>query len=195
MTLHRSTADRIARGVLGSCLLLLACARTNASQGPTTTVIIVRHAERASPASLDPPLIEAGEARARDLAVALRDAGVQAIITTQFVRTKATAAPLARAIGVRPEVIPDSGAFHARDVAAAIRERHPGQTVLVVGHGHTIPAIIAALGAPMPQPICETMFDQLFVVTASAGSARVIRTRYGAASTPDSSCAPMRRAP
>jgi broad specificity phosphatase PhoE len=194
MTSH-SVARRVAAAWIGSCLLL-ACSGTGASQEPTTTVIVVRHAERAPLSTPDPPLIQAGEARARELAAVLRDAGVQAIITTQFTRTKATAAPLAKMLGLMLEVIPDTGSAHARTVAASIRDRHAGQTILVVGHGHTVPAIIAALGAPAPPRICDAVFDQLFVVTLPAvGPAHIIRTRYGAVSLPDSACAPMRSSP
>ena len=71
-----------------------------------TTVIVVRHAEKATGQGDDPHLSEAGEARARALARALENAGVTSVITTQFVRTAETAAPTARAAGVAPEVVP-----------------------------------------------------------------------------------------
>lgn len=131
----------------------------------------------------------AGLVRAHDLAIALRDAGVQAIITTQFSRTKATAAPLAELLGLTPEVVPDTGLSHARTVARLIFDRHAGQTILVVGHGHTVPAIIAELGTVAPPPICESVYDGLYIVTVpSAGRAHVVQTRYGVPSSPDSSC-------
>jgi len=63
-----------------------------------TTVVLVRHAEKAPAPADDPPLTAAGEARARDLWTAVHDAGVDAVITTQFVRTRATAQPTATAL-------------------------------------------------------------------------------------------------
>jgi broad specificity phosphatase PhoE len=169
--------------------------RTAAERGTTTTVILVRHGDRATEPGNDPPLTAAGVARAGDLALMLRDAGIQAIITTQFRRTKETAAPLARQVKIVPEEVPDLGhsadevAAHARAVARSILERHRGQTVLVVGHGHTVPAIIAALGAPRPPPICESVFDRLFVVTVPAsGPATTVELHYGAASPTEASC-------
>jgi broad specificity phosphatase PhoE len=192
---RRSIAHRLASRLIAP-LLMLAWAFAGGAQSPTTTVILVRHAERAALTTPDPPLTESGMARARELAVVLRDAGVQAIVTTQYARTRATAAPLATLLGVPLDVIPDTDASHARTVARAILDRHAGHTVLVIGHAHTVPAIIGALGAPMPPPICETVFDQLFVVTVPpSGPAHLIRTRYGADSPADSACAPMRRMP
>lgn len=154
--------------------------RATAQAAPApTTVIIVRHAEKAAAPAADPPLTPAGETRARDLLGALRDAGVSAIITTQFLRTRSTAAPTATALGITPEVVPATGPTHVQDVAAAVR-RHLGQTVLVVGHSNTVPAIVAALGAPQPPPICDEQYDDLYVVTIPpSGAARLIRGKYG----------------
>lgn len=169
--------------VLAAALALLGAGLSSvAAQTPApaaTTVILVRHAEKASSPAADPPLTSAGEARARALLAKVRDAGVSAIITTQFVRTKATAAPVAAALGITPEVVPAIGATHVQDVAAAIR-RHAGQTVLVVGHSNTIPAIIAALGAPQPPPICDEEYDNLYIVTiAPDGRAKLTKAKYG----------------
>ena len=157
----------------------------------TTTVILVRHAEKASTPTADPPLTSAGEARARSLLAAVREAGVNAIITTQFLRTKSTAAPVAAALGITPEVVAATGATHPRDVAAAIRQ-HAGQTVLVVGHSNTIPAIIAALGAREPPPICDEEYDDLYIVTVPpTGPAKLIEAKYGERSVV-SGCATMK---
>jgi hypothetical protein len=115
---------------------------------------------------------------------------VQAIITTQFIRTRATVEPLALALGITPEIIPNTGVGHARDVADAILRKHAGQTVLVVGHGHTVPAIVRALGVTVPiARICENQYDLIFFISVTPSSpTRVIRARYGAASPPDSAC-------
>ena len=180
---------------IAASLGLIAAGLSNGgAQAPTTaatTVILVRHAEKVSTPPADPPLSPAGEMRSRALLAALRDAGVSAIITTQFLRTKATAAPLAAALGIAPEVVTASGATHAQDVAAAVR-RHAGQTVLVVGHSNTVPAIIAALGAPEPPPICDESYDNLYIVTIpAAGPSRLIQASYGERSVV-SGCASMK---
>ena len=68
-------------------------------------LVLVRHADKAAEPADNPPLTSAGTKRAQDLAAALRNAGVTAIITTQVRRTRETAQPLATALGLTPEVL------------------------------------------------------------------------------------------
>jgi broad specificity phosphatase PhoE len=176
--------------VVGSALTIVAAGAAFAQQAASTTVLLVRHAEKAAEPPADPPLTRAGEARARDLLDAVREANVSAIITTQFVRTKATAQPTAKALGLTPKVI-DAQAT-AAEVAAAIRQ-HAGRTVLVVGHSNTLPAIIEALGAKRPPAICDGAYDNLFVVTIDAnGKAGVVHAKYGTRTADDATCAAMK---
>jgi broad specificity phosphatase PhoE len=154
-------------------------------------VILVRHAEREALSTPDPELSPAGRLRAQALVGVAREAGVQAIITTQYVRTAATAEPLAIALGLTPEIVPDTDARHANEVADVISRKHAGQTVLVVGHGHTIPPIMRALGVTEALPrLCENQYDLIFVIwVARPSPTRVVRARYGVATAGDSSCA------
>jgi len=160
---------------------------------PSTVVLVVRHAEKA-PGTGDVPLSDAGLARAAAIAVIGKDAGVEAIITTQFARTRQTGLPLATALGITPEVVPATAdlAQHAADVASAVR-RHAGQVVLVVGHSNTVPAIVAALGGGTWRDLCEPEYDVLFTVVISPdGPTRTIRSQYGAPTPVGEGCAPMR---
>jgi broad specificity phosphatase PhoE len=157
-----------------------------------TTVLLVRHAEKATEPAADPPLTAAGEARARALVDVARDAGVTAVITTQFARTRNTGQPLAAALGITPEIADARGAQHAHAVAQLIRGKHTGEVVLVVGHSNTVPAIITALGGKTPPAICDSEYDGLYVLTVPpAGAARLIRAKYGEASPKDAACGPM----
>ena len=153
--------------------------------GQPALVLLVRHAEKAKEPADDPPLTSSGTQRAKDLAAALHDAGVTAIITTQLRRTRDTAQPLADALGLKAEVVPvdDDEDTHAAAVAAAVR-RHAGEVVLVVGHSNTVPKIIAALGGPRMPEICETLFANLFVLAPDADGARLVRSLYGVADAP-----------
>jgi broad specificity phosphatase PhoE len=173
--------------------LVALLAASPAPPAPATVVLIVRHAERA-PGTGDVPVSDAGRARALALADLGRVTGVSAIITTQFQRTRQTAAPLAEAMGITPVVVTTQSdvAKHAADVAAAVRAQ-AGKTVLVVGHSNTVPAIVAALGGPKFPDLCEPEFDALItMVLDPEGGVRTVRTRFGAASPVDAACASMR---
>ena len=148
-----------------------------------TTVILVRHAEKAPAPASDPLLSDAGQARATALAEALADAGVQAVIVTPFQRTRLTAAPLAGKRGLAPQAVAVSPT-HIADVARAVRE-HKGTTVLVVGHSNTIPAIVGALGGPKLPDLCDAQYGQLFtLVIPEQGTPSLVRAQYGPADAP-----------
>lgn len=165
----------------GALLVLMACAAPRsepaATQPPVpppasvelrpTTVIVVRHARRAdSGEQRDPDLSPQGLERAEALARALEHAGIQAIYTTQYLRTRRTAEPLAQRLGIAPETLaigPGGLRAHVEDVRAAV-ERHRGGTLLVVGHSNTVAAIVGALaGQDLPQ-LGEGEYDTLDVV-------------------------------
>lgn len=130
-------------------------------------VILTRHAERAdgqatmttsTGAPADPKLSAAGEARAQKLATMLAEAGITAMFTTEYARTKDTAAPLAAKLKLTPEVV---GAAKAADLIEKIKAR-ANDTVFVVGHSNTVPAIIKALGGP-DVTIADSEYDNLFI--------------------------------
>jgi broad specificity phosphatase PhoE len=147
-----------------------------------TIVVLVRHAEKASPSG-DPGLTAAGEARAQALADALQHFRLDGVIVTQYRRTQATASPAVAARGLVPIVVPvGSVAAHAESVAVAIRRFPPHSAVLVVGHSNTLGPIIAALGGPATGDLCDAEYATMFVLTMSenGGPARLLRTTVGA---------------
>lgn len=174
-------------------LIALLAAAQSPAPAPATVVLVVRHAERA-PGSGDPPISEVGRARAVALAEIGKAAGVNAIITTQLRRTRQTADPLAEAMGITPVVVTTQSdlAKHAADVSAVVRQ-HAGKTVLVVGHSNTVPGIVAALGGPKLPDLCESEYDSLITIVIDAeGGVRTLRSRFGAPTPVDASCASMR---
>lgn len=173
-------------------VLLPALALTSALAAPAAAmpdlVILVRHAERAAEPAGDPALTPAGERRAEALSQALAGVRVNAILTTQLRRTRDTAAPLARALGLQPRVIEarrGDAAGHVQAVAAAVRGL--SGAVLVVGHSNTVTAVLAALGGPELAELCETSFHHAFVLQPAATPPRWAQFSYGepsAAPTP-----------
>jgi len=166
---------------VAAALSLFVVAPLRVTGAQTTTVIVVRHAEKAAEPASDPALTAAGSARADALAEMLKDAGVQAVISTAFQRTKMTAAPTAAKFGLTTELVDARAPDHPKAVAAGILANHKGHTVLVVGHSNTVPEIVAALGATKPAPICDEGYDNAYIVTVPAsGPASAIRLHYGA---------------
>jgi phosphohistidine phosphatase SixA len=157
---------------------LLTAALASSAVAAPELVILVRHAERASQPPDDPGLTPAGEQRARALAQALAGAEVNVILTTQFRRTRETAAPLAQALGIPPQVI-DTSTGHVQAVAGVVRAQTG--VVLVIGHSNTVPAILAALGGPQLPDLCETSFHHIFLLRPGAGW---MQLSYGAPSEP-----------
>ena len=143
--------------------------------GPHTTVLLVRHADRAG--TLD-QLNALGTVRAGVLAHVMDKAPLDAIVRSDAVRAEQTATPTATAEGLIPIVLPGS------DVQAFVDEilaNHRGQRVLVVGHSNTVPDIIAALGGPAVT-IPDTEFDNLFVLERCRclRGVRLTQLQYGA---------------
>lgn len=181
------------RSLLCAASLLLSAAIAGAQP---STVIIVRHAERATAPANDPVLTPAGTARADALKAALADARVSAIITTHLQRTQLTAKPLADSLGLALTIVRAGSPLqaHLDSVAAAVRRQPQGSTVLVVGHSNTVPGIIAALGGPRMPDLCDSQYSSLFVLDMSgAGTPPLIRGMFGAPDAPDENCARMMR--
>lgn len=159
-------------------VLLLSAASLIAAPKPVTTVILVRHAEKASQDDAS-PLTPAGIERAKELVRVLTAVKIDAIYTTQFRRVQDTAAPIATALGITP-LVRNTGATYAADLAKEILKDHRGQTVLVVGHSNTTVDVMKALGATGMVKIEESEFDNLFVLTDVDGAApKVVALRYG----------------
>jgi broad specificity phosphatase PhoE len=181
---RRALSAALIAAVLAMFSFSLAYAETG---GRLPLLLLVRHADKSTGQAddNDPPLSPAGMKRAEELATALRESGVNAIITTELRRTRETAAPLAAILALTPEVIAvqSSGSRHIKALEKTVH-RHTGEVVLVVGHANTIPDLIAALGGPKLPEICDAVYDNLFTVFAARGKVHFIRSRYGEP-TPD----------
>lgn len=109
--------------------------------GTTTTIILVRHAERDE--GLDPPLNAEGLVRAEALADELADAGVTAVFYPDFIRNRQTAEPLVARVNPVVRVygqleVADTKAFANAFVEEVLAD-HAGGVVLWIGN--TGPAI------------------------------------------------------
>lgn len=181
MTAPTRSAGRFVFGLV----LSIACVRVALAQQASTVVIVVRHADKDTIPKADPHLTAAGVARANALAAALADAGVQAVIATELLRSRETARPLAEAQRLTVTTVPHGSDIeqHAQAVAAAVRKMR-GKTVLVVGHGETVGPIIQALGGPAIPEVCAYEYSNLYtlVLDENDKAVRLIHSSYGAPS-------------
>lgn len=172
---------RSLRTLAAACALLLCCTTSAAAQ---QTIFVVRHAERADAGApgaaataapaMDPSLSAAGQERAGRLGTMLRSAGIKHIFTTEFMRTRQTAA---LAVWTpRTEITQVS----SRDMDALIAGVTQAQVnVLVVGHSNTVPEILKRLGIKDPITIADTEYDNLFIVVRpAAGEPTLIRMHF-----------------
>lgn len=167
------TPIRRARALLLGVLLLLA---SSAWAADPTTVLLVRHAEKAASPADDPPLTRAGKERALALREMVRGAGVDVILATDRIRTQQTVSPAAKLLGIEPEIL----AMDDVDSMATAIHQLEGKTVLVGSHSGDSIELIEKLGAGKLEPIEEHQYDDFFVITVDGpGDAHVIRLKYG----------------
>lgn len=164
----------------GLAFLVVAFSYWNAAT--TTTLVLIRHAEKQVGAIADAPLSPAGEVRAARLAQMLGDAQtfgrVQRIYVTELRRTQQTAAGVAQRLGLTPDVV--DAKTPARTLAKRLLRENHGGRALVVGHSNTIPELVRALAQAREIPAMnEDEFDTLYVVTVpTIGKVSVLRMKY-----------------
>jgi 2,3-bisphosphoglycerate-dependent phosphoglycerate mutase len=147
----------------------------------TTTVVLVRHAEKQLSTIEDAPLTTDGEARAERLAAMLGERGdalpIARVFTSEARRTQQTAAPLARRLGIAPTTMP---ARNVDELVRALRDAPSDTASVVVGHGNTVPEVIRALTRNrIAVKIDEADYGSMFVVTVSTfGPPSVVRLQY-----------------
>lgn len=153
---------RFFSGLAALALAAAACtggADMSDTDSDTYTLYLVRHAEKQ--AGDDPALTEAGTARAETLADLLESEGIEAIWSTDYARTRDTAAPLADRLDLEVRL------YDPSDLPGLTEQlKAEAQTALVVGHSNTTPELAEALGGEGGEPIDEPReYDRLYVLT------------------------------
>lgn len=137
-------------------------------------VFLVRHAEKVDH-SRDPDLSEEGYARAEALALALADAGIERVFSTDYIRTRKTAAPVADLYELEIEEYDPSDLHALADILRA-----NGGRQLVVGHSNTTPALVEILGGEAgPAIVEETEYDRLYILSIGKDGVESLLLRYG----------------
>ncbi|NER11085.1 Phosphohistidine phosphatase SixA [Muriicola jejuensis] len=131
--------------------------------GPeVTTYYFIRHAEkdRSNPDNPDPELNQRGLGRAMHWAEILKDANINAIYTTDYLRTTMTAAPTE----VKYDLIRQYYDPSMLDIAQFKADTR-GKNVLVVGHSNTTPEFVnKMIGEEKYPPMDDSDNGSLFIV-------------------------------
>lgn len=167
--------------VISFCVILqVGCGPEDPSRTPKSyieplTVFLVRHAEKVDD-SRDPELSEVGRQRALELVKILGSAKIDYIHSSDYIRTRKTAEPIARSYGITTEI------YDAGDLESLVQKlRKYGGTHLVVGHSNTTPSVVDLLGGDSGSAIDEASeYDRLYIVVDEGmDESKTILMRYG----------------
>jgi broad specificity phosphatase PhoE len=142
-------------------LLLLLLVSISLSQIESSTIILVRHAEKALDGSKNPPLTNVGRMRANRLKDILVDAELTTIFSTNYSRTINTVKPLADTLGIE---ILNYNPRTANEIISYL-EKNKNQKVLISGHSNTLKTTIEQLGGPSIGDILDNEYNNLFILT------------------------------
>jgi phosphohistidine phosphatase SixA len=165
-----------------SAFVLLGAAFLHWRSATSTTIVLVRHAEKELGAISDAPLSPEGEQRADRLANMFGDTQqfgrIRKIYVTNTRRTQQTALRLSQRLGINSEVV--DAKTGSAELARRVLSENLGSRALIVGHSNTVPEIVKALsGSNAVPPIGEDEYDTMYVVTVpSIGQASVLRIKY-----------------
>ena len=154
---------------LSSCGSQRAVLRPGDLQNPTT-IILVRHAEKADDGTSDPALTPLGQSRAQRLAAMLAPMEVDAVYSTPYKRTRLTGVPTAELKHLTvQEYSPNDKSFLPK-----LLNDYAGKTILVVGHSNTVPTMVNALTGKAYEQLDESEYDKLFIVERIIEEGRVM---------------------
>lgn len=126
-----------------------------------TTIYMVRHAEKVLDDTADPDLTPVGLQRAQKLADMLKTKEINFIFSSDFIRTRKTAQPLAEMLEM------DIRNYNHKDFEPLIEfiEKNKGTNILVVGHSHSTPLLVnTLLGEEKYEAIDESNYTHIYTV-------------------------------
>ncbi|NRB49057.1 MAG: histidine phosphatase family protein [Saprospiraceae bacterium] len=140
-----------------------------------TTVIFVRHAEKADDGTRNPPLNIYGQERAARLAQLFHLSGLAGIYSTPFHRTQQTVDPLAKALGLEVMEYPP---LKLEALDQLVKDQK-GKTILIVGHSNTVPAMVNhLLGEEKLEQLSENEYDKIFMVQITDNQTQLLQLSF-----------------
>lgn len=142
------------------CTIVLLLIMNSIHAQETTTIYMIRHAEKAD-ASKDTELSEAGKARADRWKSYFTDKRIKAVYSTPYKRTMSTGRPVAEANRI------EIATYNPSDIdLKALARKHPGENILIIGHSNTLPKHINKLLLKnVYTDIDENEFGTLYSIT------------------------------
>ena len=166
--------------LLTTCLLIVSACSTTSNVDNTesvtdvVTIYLVRHAEKTKQQH-DPGLTEEGIVRAIELAEVLRDKSLTTIFSSDYIRTKDTARPIAELLNL------DIQLYDPRDLPAIAKTlKMLSGSHLVVGHSNTTPQLVELLGGDSVSEINESSeYDRLYIIKIKPDGTSSDLLRFG----------------
>lgn len=150
-------------------------------------IFLVRHGEKCTDQGDDPALTVSGTQRSSDLARTLKDVPLEAIYSTPFRRTIATAQPTATLHGLDIIETPTESGFLEKLATRLMAGSE--KYVLVSGHSNTTPKLVNLLAGTALDDLHDDVYDRLYIVeTRSGGRVDVLTMGYGAESAALTAC-------
>lgn len=154
--------------LLSFALLLIAVSGLEVA-AQKKTIILVRHAEKADATSVDPDLSPEGKQRADRLMKVVKKYRPGAVYSTDFKRTRDTAAPMAAR---RKLQVQTYDAKKPSELVDAIMKSKT-KRFLIVGHSNTIPGLANLLGKKdLFKNLDESEYGAIWIVRIKDGRIR-----------------------
>lgn len=142
--------------------LLLIIFQVSIAQSETTTIYLIRHAEKAG-STQNPELSDEGLKRAVRWTKYFEKKNIDFFYTTLTRRTQMTCSTIATS-KQKDMIFYDATTFSLKEII----KKHHGKTILIVGHSNTIPfQINALLEKEIYTQIDENQFGNLYTVSIS----------------------------
>ncbi len=128
----------------------------------TTTIILLRHAEKDTAGGSDPKLSATGWVRAKTLIDVFKDIIPDEMYSTPYKRTQQTLMQWAELFDktIKPYNSQKLDSF-ATELKAM-----KGKTIVVAGHSNTTPALVnALLGSSKYSTLNDSVYNKIFIVT------------------------------
>jgi hypothetical protein len=154
-----------------SALFSILLGHVSAAQQHPRAIFVVLRGERSSSAP-DAPLSTAGQKRAECLARTFNQSEIKQIFVNESKSSQQTAEPVAKAIGVRPTIVPE------KDTSTLVRDLLYGAdgNALAIIDSEMLPVIISRLQGGTTRIKTKGDENRLFVITAVEGAGATAAT-------------------